>query len=85
MVLFVLGVDGLDLLTDEVHLVLEFLHLAIHLVDEAVALLAAGIQEAEVVLVSLNLLFDGLVLTEQAGALMFKSLYSLSSTAWYSW
>lgn len=34
-----LGINGLDLLTDDIHVVLEFLHLAVHLIDKVVALL----------------------------------------------
>ena len=37
--LFVLGVDGFDFLADEVHVIFEFLYLAVHFVDEAVAFL----------------------------------------------
>ena len=38
--LFLFRVDGLDLQLDEFQIVLQLLHLAVHLVDEAVALLA---------------------------------------------
>ena len=62
--LAVLGVDGLDFLAHEVHVVLQLLHLAVHLVDERVALLRADAEETEVVLVGLNLLLHGLILTE---------------------
>lgn len=37
--LLVLCVNGLDLLTNQFEVVTELLHLAVHLVDEAVALL----------------------------------------------
>ena len=35
----ILSVDGLDFLSDEIHVVLQLLDLAVHLVDEAVAFL----------------------------------------------
>ena len=35
----ILSVDSLDFLSDEIHIVLQFLDLAVHLIDEAVALL----------------------------------------------
>ena len=65
ILLLVLCVDGFDLLLDEVHVILEFLHLPVHLVNETVAFLGGGIQETEVVLIGLYLLLEGLVLTEQ--------------------
>ena len=52
---FVFSVDGLNLLANKIHIILQFLYLAVHLVDKAVTLLRAGIQESEVVLVGLNL------------------------------
>ena len=36
---FVFGIDSLDLIFYQLHIVLELLHLAVHLVDERVALL----------------------------------------------
>ena len=39
-------VDGLDLLTNQVHVVFQLLDLAVHLVDERVALLRADTQES---------------------------------------
>lgn len=39
ILVFVLGIDGLNLLADEIHVVLELLHLTVHLVDEGIALL----------------------------------------------
>ena len=39
LMLFVLGVNRFDLLANEVHVILKFLYLAVHLVDEAVAFL----------------------------------------------
>ena len=38
--LFVLSIDSLDLLLNKLKVVFQLLHLAVHLVDEAVALLA---------------------------------------------
>ena len=35
----ILSIDGLDLLSDEIHVILQFLDLAVHLVDEAIAFL----------------------------------------------
>ena len=75
MLCLVLCIDGLDLLLDEVHVVLELLHLTVHLIDEAAALLRTGIQEAEVVLVGLNLLFEGLILAEQTGTLCVEGIF----------
>ena len=36
---FVFGIDSLDLILYELHIVLEFPHLTVHLVDERIALL----------------------------------------------
>ena len=36
---FILSVDRLDFLADEIHVILQFLHLAVHFVDQAVAFL----------------------------------------------
>ena len=79
MLRLVLCIDGLDLLLDEVHVVLEFLHLAVHLVDEAAALLRTGIEEAQVVFVGLDFLLECLVLTEQTGALCVKGILATFS------
>ena len=70
----VLCVDGLYLLPNELCLVLDFLHLAVHLVDKAVALLAACVEETEIVLVGLHLLLQLLVASHQPCALIVKSL-----------
>ena len=56
--LFVLAVDRLDLLTHQFGIVFQPLYLAVHLVNETVTLLAGDVQEAEVVLVGSNLLFE---------------------------
>ena len=72
----VLCIDRLDLLTNEIHIVLQLLYLTIHLVDEAVALLAAGIKETEIVLIGLYLLLEGLILTEQTGSLVIEGILS---------
>ena len=58
----VLRIDGLYLLAQQVHVVLKFLHLAVHLVNEAVAALALGIEETEVVLIRLHLAPECLIL-----------------------
>ena len=52
------------------------LHLAVHLVDEAVALLRACVEESEVVLVGLNLLLELLEAASQASALVVESLFA---------
>mgnify|MGYP006935996067 CR=1 FL=1 len=72
--LFVLGIDCLYLLTNQIHIILQLLYLAVHLVDKAVTLLRACIQESKVVLVSLNLLLQSLILTEQACTLVVESI-----------
>src|SRR3712207_9021143 len=75
--LLVFGVDGLDLLLHEFHVVLQFLHFAIHFVDEAVALFAGRIEETEVVLVGNNLLFQSLVAPHEASTLIIECVLAL--------
>ena len=70
----VLGVDGLDLVAYQLHFVLEFLDLAVHLVDERVALLGRGVQETEVVLVGLHLALQLFVLAHQTGTLIVEGV-----------
>ena len=62
-------VDSLDLLADHLGIVLELLHLAVHLVHEAVAFLAGDIEEPEVVLVGCYLLLQLVIAMHKAGAL----------------
>ena len=59
--LVVLSVNRFDLLTYELYLVFQFLHLTIHLVDEGVALLGGSVEETEVVHLGLNLSLQLLV------------------------
>ena len=61
--LLLLCIDGLNLLTYKVEVVTETLHLAIHLIDEGVTLLACGREEGEIVLISLQLLLQLVVAT----------------------
>ena len=56
LLLFVFSIDSLDFLSYELSVILELLYLAVHLVDEAVTLLATCIEETEVVLVGLYFL-----------------------------
>ena len=53
--LTVLCVNRFDLVTNELYLILQFLHLAVHLVNKGVTLLRGSIEETEVVLVGLHL------------------------------
>ena len=39
LLFLILSVDSLDFLSDEIHVVLQLLDLAVHLIDEAVAFL----------------------------------------------
>ena len=70
VLIFVLGIDGLDFLLDQLHVVLELLNLSVHLLNKAVAFLAAGSKEAKVVLVSMNFLLQVLILAQQTLALI---------------
>ena len=79
LLLLVLSVDGLDLFTDKVHVVLQLLYLTVHLVNKRVAFLGTGIEESQVILVGLNLLLDSLILTEETGALVVKGILSTLS------
>lgn len=68
-ILLLLGVYSLDFLAYKLEVVAQFLHLAVHLVDKAVALLGACIEETEVVLVCLNLLTQLVAAAHKASAL----------------
>ena len=72
----VFRVNSLNFLAHEVHVVFQFLHLTVHLVNQAVALLRRCVQESEIVLVGLHFLFDGLVLAEQACALVVECIFT---------
>ena len=76
---FVLSVDSLDFLSDEIHVILQFLNFAVHLVDEAVTLLRGSIEETEVILIGLYLLLDGFILTEQSCAFVIKCILTAFS------
>lgn len=70
---FVLLIDGLDLLTDHLCIVLELLHLTVHLVDETVAFLAGDIEEPEVVLIGCDLLLELIITMHEARSLSMAS------------
>ena len=53
--LFVFGINSLNFLFYEFEIVFELLHLSVHLLYEAVSLLAGSVEEAKVVLVGGNL------------------------------
>ena len=73
----VLGVNGLDFLSHKIHVVFQFLDLAVHLVNQAVAFLAAGVEETEIVLVCLNLIFDCLILAHESCSFVVKCVLAL--------
>ena len=77
MVLFSSIVDSLYLVFDKCNLVLQLLHLPVHLVDKAIALLAACIEESEIVLVCLHLALELFVLSHQACTFVVESVAAL--------
>ena len=77
--MFVFCINCLNLLANQVHIVLQLLYLAVHLVDKTVTLLRTCIKESQVVLVGLNLLLKCLVLMEQACALVVESILAALS------
>lgn len=70
-------VDGFDFLTDHLGIVLELLHLTVHLVDEAVAFLAGDVEEPEVVLIRCDLLLELIVTMHKVGALTVDGFITL--------
>ena len=72
--LLVLSVNSLNLLFDKFHVVAELLYLAVHLFHQTVTLLAACVEEAEVVLISLNLLLELLKTANQTATLVVESI-----------
>ena len=77
--LTILGIDSFNLLTNQLYLVFQLLNLAIHLVDERIAFLGRGIQEAQIVLVGLHFSFQLLILAHQSGTLVVKGILASSS------
>ena len=69
-------VDSLDFLAHKIHVVLEFLNLPVHLVNERIALFGAGVQETEVVFVGLYFLTDGVILPHEPCALVIQCVLS---------
>ncbi len=61
--LLLLCINSLNLLTYKVEVVTETLHLAVHLIDEGITLLACGREEGEIVLISLQLLLQLVIAT----------------------
>lgn len=74
---FVLLIDGFDLLTDHLCIVLELLHLTVHLVDETVAFLAGDIEKSEVVLIGCDLLLELIIAMHEACALTVDGILTL--------
>ena len=79
LLLAVLGIDSLDFFAHQLYLVLQFLHLAVHLVDKAVALFRRSIEETKVVLVGLYLLLQLFILTHQTGTLIVQGVLATLS------
>ena len=59
-------VNGLYLLANQFEVIAELLNLTVHLVDKAVALLRACVEETEIVLVGLYFLLELVETTHQA-------------------
>ena len=76
LLFFILGIDGLDFLFDKFHVVFQFLHLSVHLVNETVAFFTAGIEKSEVVLVGVDLLFESLVASHEPASLVIQCVHS---------
>lgn len=75
--LFVLGIDSLYFLFYEFEIVFELLHLSVHLLYEAVSLLAGSIEETKVVLVGGNLGAQLVEAAQEASALIVESIRAL--------
>ena len=78
--LFVLGIDSLYFLFYEFEIVFELLHLSVHLLYEAVSLLAGSIEEAKVVLVGGNLGAQLVEAAQEASALIDRKSTRLNSS-----
>ena len=77
--LFSFRVYCLYLLANQLKVVAKLLHLAVHLVDKAVALLRTCVKETEVVLVSLNFLAQLVATTHQSSALRIEGILATLS------
>ena len=75
--LFVFGINSLNFLFYEFEIVFELLHLSVHLLYEAVSLLAGSVEEAKVVLVGGNLGAQLVEAAQEASALIVESIRAL--------
>ena len=70
--IFLFSVDSLYLLLCFCQFVFQLLHTAVHIVDKAIALLAADIEEAEIVFVSVYLLLQLLEAAHQSATFIVE-------------
>ena len=72
----VLGINSLNLIKCKLHVIFEFLHLAVHLINQTVSFLRTNIEESEVVFIGLYLLLELLIPTHQTTALIVKGIFT---------